>query len=326
MSDNKKIIEKKHIENNGEILFIYDAENSNPNGDPDNENKPRMDIMTSTNLVTDVRLKRYIRDYLEIYLKKPIYVTNPEGVVLNAADRLRLWQWRKMNPDVVVDENTKKAIRKVKIDTLTAADVLDEFIDTRLFGATIPISAEEGTGSSINFIGPVQFNWGKSFNQVELVDSSGITSHFSSKTATQGTMGTDYRVNYSLIGFHGIINVQRAISTHLTTEDLDLFDKSIIESIPKLATRSKIGQYPRFYMRIIYKKDKGYIGDLRKYISLNKVKDLRTIKDVAIDFTELYEILKDHKDSIKKILYWVDPNITFDPSKTENKDKFNSLN
>ncbi len=53
------------IEHNSEILFIYDAKMSNPNGDMDNENKPRMDYDTSTNLVSDVRLKRYVRDYFE---------------------------------------------------------------------------------------------------------------------------------------------------------------------------------------------------------------------------------------------------------------------
>jgi len=49
---------------NSDILFIYDAKLCNPNGDPDDENKPRMDYDTHRNLVSDVRLKRYIRDYL----------------------------------------------------------------------------------------------------------------------------------------------------------------------------------------------------------------------------------------------------------------------
>jgi len=49
---------------NKEFLFIYDAAMCNPNGDPDQENKPRMDRATRTNLVSDGRLKRYIRDYI----------------------------------------------------------------------------------------------------------------------------------------------------------------------------------------------------------------------------------------------------------------------
>ena len=50
--------------NNSEILFLYDAKLTNPNGDPDEENRPRMDYERGTNLVSDLRLKRYIRDYL----------------------------------------------------------------------------------------------------------------------------------------------------------------------------------------------------------------------------------------------------------------------
>jgi CRISPR-associated protein Csh2 len=47
----------------GDILFLYDAKLTNPNGDPDDENRPRMDEVTGRNLVSDVRLKRYLRDY-----------------------------------------------------------------------------------------------------------------------------------------------------------------------------------------------------------------------------------------------------------------------
>src|SRR3954469_11043079 len=53
------------IENNSDFLFLFDATLCNPNGDPDQENKPRMDYDTKTNLVTDTRLKRSIRDYLK---------------------------------------------------------------------------------------------------------------------------------------------------------------------------------------------------------------------------------------------------------------------
>lgn len=49
---------------NNEILYIYDAKLTNPNGDPDEENRPRMDYEREINLVSDLRLKRYIRDYL----------------------------------------------------------------------------------------------------------------------------------------------------------------------------------------------------------------------------------------------------------------------
>ena len=63
------------VKNNSEILFIYDAKMTNPNGDMDNENKPRMDYDTDTNLVSDVRLKRYLRDYFEKQLSAHSKIT-----------------------------------------------------------------------------------------------------------------------------------------------------------------------------------------------------------------------------------------------------------
>jgi CRISPR-associated protein Csh2 len=295
--------QKDIVPTNEEILFIYDAEMCNPNGDPDNENKPRMDMPTLTNIVTDVRMKRYIRDYLERHEKETIYVSNPEGIVLNASDRLRFFQWRKANPDADFD---LVPVRKVKM-TLGKSDVLSEFIDTRLFGATIPIKGDDG--GSIKFIGPVQLNWGKSFNEVELVDSTGITSHFSSGEGSQGTMGTDYRVYYSLIGFHGIINATRAKETNLTINDIELLDKAFIKSIPLLATRSKVGQYPRFYMRVVYKRDDIALGDFRPFIKLTNKQHLRKFAEVTLEFSDLFKKLTDNLDVIESIFIWSDPDL-----------------
>ena len=67
---------KMEIKNNSEILFLFDAKITNPNGDMDNENKPRMDLETDTNLVSDVRLKRYIRDYLENFKGEDLFITD----------------------------------------------------------------------------------------------------------------------------------------------------------------------------------------------------------------------------------------------------------
>lgn len=56
--------EKEIINKNSDFIFIYDAKMANPNGDPDEENRPRMDYDRGINLVSDLRAKRYIRDYL----------------------------------------------------------------------------------------------------------------------------------------------------------------------------------------------------------------------------------------------------------------------
>lgn len=267
---------------NSEILFIYDAKMCNPNGDPDDENKPRRDYLTSRNLVSDVRLKRYIRDYLES-IGFEIFVSKIEGKSVTADERLRIFfknQGRDVNLNKLKEEDLKF--------------ILSKLIDIRFFGATLPIkgSEESSKGVSSNFTGPIQFSWGYSLNKVDLVESNSITSTFSGKVEEYGTFGKDWRVYYSLISFYGIISGYRAIETQLSTDDVNIFDKAIINSIPKMAsTRSKIGQIPRFYLRIEYKDKETFLGDLRSYVKLDKEEGLRDIYDFEINFDALYELL-----------------------------------
>ena len=245
---------------NSEILFIYDAMMCNPNGDPDDENRPRMDYERERNLVSDVRLKRYIRDYLQDKGYE-IFVAKYEDLTVNATQRL----------NNLINENNKK-INLNKIDKEGIQWLLSQLIDVRLFGATMPIKSEGTKGSSLTFTGPVQFNWGYSLNKVRLVDSSGITSHFGSEEGkTQGAMGKDYRVYYSLVAFHGIISGNRAKLTNLQEEDIQLLDEAIIKAIPLLATRSKIGQYPRLYLRVQYKDTETMLGDFRYHVKPDKI-------------------------------------------------------
>ena len=62
------------VSNRSEIVFLYDVKDSNPNGDPLDENKPRIDEETMLNLVTDVRLKRTVRDYLHDFCNEEVFI------------------------------------------------------------------------------------------------------------------------------------------------------------------------------------------------------------------------------------------------------------
>lgn len=277
---------------NSEILFIYDAKMCNPNGDPDDENKPRMDYTTRRNLVSDVRLKRYIRDYLESN-GYDIFVTKIEDKSVTATERLNKF--------------FEKEGKKVSIKDLSKEDLnflLSKLIDIRFFGATITIKGDSAgkKGVSSNFTGPIQFNWGYSLNRVDIVESSSITSIFSGKEADYGTFGKDWRVYYSLIAFYGIISGYRAIETNLTNEDVLLFDKALINSIPKMSsTRSKIGQTPRFLLRIQYKDEETFLGDFRGLIKIDKEDGLKDVSDFEINFNKVFELLNKNKDKIDSI-------------------------
>lgn len=262
------------IKNNSEILFIYDAKMTNPNGDMDNENKPRMDYDTDTNLVSDVRLKRYLRDYFEDHLGLPIFITQ------NAKD-------------------AKDRGSQLKKEGKTHKDL----IDCRMFGAVL---AE--TGGSDHLTGPIQFNWGYSMNPVELNESNTITSSFSSGEG----VGKDYRVKYSLIAFSGGINAHVAEETNLSEEDLKIFDQAMIKSIPLNRTRSKIGQTPRLYLRVELIDKNVVLKDFREYLNLlYKTENenrymVRDITGISLDIARLISYLKENDQLISVIRYWKD--------------------
>ncbi|MBS7006812.1 type I-B CRISPR-associated protein Cas7/Csh2 [Anaerostipes sp.] len=257
---------------NSEMLYLYDAKLTNTNGDPDEENRPRM--IDNQNIVTDLRLKRYIRDY---FMEKghELYVQKVDGESVTAEKR-------------VADKELK-----------TEDQVLDSFADVRLFGATMPIK-----NNNMHFTGPVQFNWGYSLNDVELIEAS-ITSQFaSSESKKQGAIGKDYRVRYSFLAFSGVISAHRAEHTKLREEDVILMDEAMKYAIPLQVTRSKIGQYPRLYLRVEYNNAETILGDLRDYIVLKNKKDLSGIQDVELEMADLVQLLTNNKEKIQKIYYY----------------------
>ncbi len=276
---------------NSEILFLYDAKMTNPNGDMDNENKPRMDYDTDTNLVSDVRLKRYLRDYFETALEKEIFVTEKAAKA----------------------EERAKQLKDAKLE-------YTDLIDVRLFGAVFA-----ATGANTHLTGPVQFNWGYSLNPVEINESSTITSSFSSGEG----VGKDFRVKYSFIAFSGGINANTSETSKLTEEDLAIFDKAMIKAIPFNRTRSKIGQTPRLYLRVQANNNQTVLKDLREFISLDYKIDnkyaVRTVNEFSIDISKLTKYLEDKP--IEKIIYWKDEELDI-PLWSRFQEKFNleSLN
>lgn len=315
---------------NSDILFIYDAKLCNPNGDPDDENKPRMDYETQRNLVSDVRLKRYIRDYL-MGLKDEngmpmyeIFVSQVEGETVDATNRLKKLI-EKYKSEIENNEELKDLIKDGKPQEKELSKhvdwLLSKLIDVRLFGATMPLKSEE-RGASITFTGPIQFNWGYSLNKVQIVESSTITSTFAGRGEEHSTMGKDWRVYYSLIAFHGIISGKRAEKTKLSEDDIKLFDNALLEAIPLQATtRSKIGQTPRLLIRIEYKDDATFLGDLRRYVKIEPEENLRDINDLKLDISDLIDLIKNNKDKINKIYLWKHADLKLERSELENSIK-----
>jgi CRISPR-associated protein Csh2 len=282
------------VKRNSEILFLYDATLCNPNGDPDDENRPRYDYDTQRSLVSDVRLKRYIRDY---WINKglEVFVAKSEGGNVDATTR--------------VENNLEKAGKKM--DKLSREEIAkfvkESFVDIRHFGATVPIKSRGGgKGESVSITGAIQFAWGYSLHPAEILSSATITSILSGRDSAQGsgTMGKDWRIKYALIGFYGLVSAWRARESLLTEDDIANFDETVIKALITMAsTRSKIDQKPRFYLRIEWKDDETFVGDLRDYITVNVKTPYNPAKleDIEVDFSDLNSLLEEKKEKIEKV-------------------------
>jgi CRISPR-associated protein Csh2 len=277
------------VANRSEILFIYDIRDGNPNGDPLDENKPRIDEETSTNLVTDVRLKRTIRDYLHSFKGKEIFV---KEVVYNEAEKF-----------------IQDGKRRAKNFDEDAARILGECIDIRLFGGVIPL-----TKDSITYTGPVQFKMGRSLHRVSIKHIKGTGAFASKDNSKQATFREEDILPYSLILFYGIINENAAKYTKLTEEDIPLLLEGIWNGTKSLISRSKVGQNPRLLLKVNYSKENYHIGDIDRMVKLlSEMPDenIRDISNVKLDITALINKLHENAGSIRDIELLSDDRVRF---------------
>jgi CRISPR-associated protein Csh2 len=277
------------IKDRSEILFIYDIRDGNPNGDPMDENKPRIDEETGVNLVTDVRLKRTIRDYLhnfkgkEIFVREIIYDTQ-NGYIQDGKKRAKDFE----------DKPER---------------ILNECIDVRLFGGVIPLKED-----SIIYTGPVQFKMGRSLHRVAMMHIKGTGAFASKEGSKQATFREEDFLPYSLISFYGIVNENAAKHTHLTEDDLKLLLEGIWNGTKSLISRSKAGQVPRLLLKVNYSKENYHIGDLDKMLKLVTEmphENIRDTTDYQIEISELVRKLAAEKGSIKDIDICIDGRIKF---------------
>ncbi len=269
------------IAKHSELLFIWDAKMTNPNGDMLNDNAPRFDETDRKAIVSDVRVKRTIRDDLQDRKNKTIFVNNPE-TVQSAETRF----------------NELKKSSNLKDDR----EVFLSCIDNRLFGGVAP-------KSNIQIIGSVQFSWAKSLNQTETILSQG-TGAFGRDGSDNKTFRTDNYLPYALFAMYGTINSINAKKSNATEDDINEMIDSMWNGTKLLNTRSKIGQKPRALFRIIYN-DTYVIGLLDELISIKNKNsdDIRKFDECEICFDELIKAVKIADDKIEKIEIYYDESI-----------------
>jgi len=281
------------INNRSEILFLYDIENANPNGDPLNENRPRFDVENSTVLVSDVRLKRTIRDYWYEY--KGFNGTDDKDIFV-----------RETKYQDGEKEYIKSGKRRAKDEVFNeqADKILNICIDIRTFGGVIPLADD-----SITFTGPTQFQMGRSLNKTEIIEEQGTGAFASGDKKSQSTFRTEYKVPYAIIGFNGIINEKAAQYSEMTEDDKALLLEGIWDGTKNLISRSKFGQTPLLLMTINYK-EPFYIGGLRQRVKLDtgdiNELQIRNPEDYKLDVTDLIDVLKANNEKIESIDFKAD--------------------
>lgn len=195
--------DKTPIAHRYDFVFLFDVRNGNPNGDPDAGNMPRMDPETGRGLVTDVAIKRKIRNYVAMAKgDEPGYdIYMRDGAVLNVQHR-KAYEHFKIEPDT----KSKKA-PKDKAEQLTRW-MCDNFFDIRAFGAVMSTEVNAG-----QVRGPVQITFASSEDPIVPMEISITRSSVTNeKDALQNdrTMGRKHIVPYGLYRAHGFINARLA--------------------------------------------------------------------------------------------------------------------
>ena len=260
-----------------EILFLWDAKMTNPNGDMLNDNAPRFDEVDRKAIVSDVRVKRTIRDDLQERVGETIFVNNAE--------------------DIVSAETRFKEVEK--FSKLKDREAFLSCIDTRLFGGVAP-------KSNIQIIGSVQFSWAKSLNETETILGQG-TGAFGKDGAKNKTFRTDNYIPYGLFAMYGTVNRLNAKKSNATEEDITKMLDSMWSGTKLLSTRSKVGQKPRLLIRVVYKNSFmiGLLDELVKIDNENS-NQIRQFDECQLNFDALKEALVYMKEKIEKVVIYYD--------------------
>lgn len=294
---------KELLKNRIELVFLYDVRDANPNGDPDSNNEPRIDDVTGENIVTDLRLKRTIRDY---------WLRNEKEILVKAVDDEeghRESMEERVNTELKID---KKKEKPNQLRGRFMVELPEKFIDVRAFGAAITYPK-----ANVSITGAAQFGLGRSLN-LPRIQRNTITSMLASgEEKGQGAIGEYYSLDYSLIKFHGIINEKTAQENGFSQDDLKWLYKGLWSGTKELNTRSKFNHLPRLLVSITYNQSDAQVGDLDLCVKLANGRNINSFKDVKLDINLLIERLEASKEKINKIEYIEDPDLKYVYNKVE---------
>lgn len=207
------------LKNRYDFMILFDVKDGNPNGDPDAGNLPRIDAETGEGLVTDVCLKRKVRNYVQIVKDGvpgfDIFVKE-KAVLNNLVD--------KAYEELGIDANAKKPAKGENIDK--GRNLLcKKYFDIRTFGAVLSVGANAG-----QVRGPVQITFARSVDPVVTMEHS-ITRMAVTKAEDvdkERTMGRKNTIPYGLFVAYGFVSPALAKQSGFSEEDLSLLWEALV--------------------------------------------------------------------------------------------------
>lgn len=296
-----------------EILFLYDTRMSNPNGDPE-ANEPRYFDETQRLYVTEFRLKRTIRKYLnEVKIPKmKILLRQEVDEELEKKEGIQSFKMLDKLATQYIDKDGNG--KRGNIPKIDSAKLLADHIDIRAFGILFAVG-------KLNFkqIGPIQFGMAQSLNTLKR-DSDIIRVTMTSlvpNTAKEGiskggSFGEKWIVRYALMQHHGFVNNNVAKDVNLTETDVKTILDAMWNGTDNLVTTSKFGQKSRLLIKVNYKAN-GYLGDLDLMTKLeyeDQNKTLENITELTLNLDKLLDLLKENKSIIDSIDYQYNKTLT----------------
>lgn len=224
-------MDKQIINNRYEFIFLFDVTDGNPNGDPDGGNAPRVDYETGQGLVTDVCLKRKVRNYVEIWAQE-------QSLEIQSKYRLFIRQGSLLNETLKENakkvEDQRKNLKGEEKEQANQASMCQHYYDVRAFGAVM--STGENSAKAGQVRGPIQMTFSRSVDPIlehehtitRMAKTDKKETNKPAKDAEESSgpnqgMGTKYTIPYGLYQCHGFVSPIFAETTGFTDQDLNLF-------------------------------------------------------------------------------------------------------
>jgi CRISPR-associated protein Csh2 len=272
-----------------EFVLFSDCTMANANGDMINDNRPRQDERTGKLEMSDVRIKRYIRDEWnnrgEKVFVKP--VKNADGKFVDC---------KTVAKNIIEEEKIKKEELENKLKSA--------YKDVKLFGAVV-------TEPKFNITGPLQIMWSRSLHNADIKFAQGTSVFTSKATAEQGTIWSKYFTPYALFKTYMVYNdmVAKRQNIEVSENDLEDFKDVMLSGIKNYKSTSK-NQMPRLLVEVVY--NRNYIDGELDYVKVNKKLsdlELRSISEFVFDLEPLSQYFTNKKDVIEEINIYKHPNV-----------------